>query len=180
MARQAIYGNVTILRGYCRECSSYAFILEGKYVCCDKSAQELERGRKRMSDCPLKRAALPRWQQERILSIQQHRCFYCAHLFGAHVYRHSRELVLRITWDHINPYTYSLDNREQNYVAACHVCNGLKSALVFGGVDEARSYLSERWKEKGYGDVPPVQIVLSAETRASGVLQPEVPSEGLA
>jgi hypothetical protein len=48
------------------------------------------------------------------------------------------------------PYAYSQDNGTPNFVAACHVCNGLKSAKMFRTIDEARGYLASKRAAKGY------------------------------
>lgn len=180
MARHALYGNVSIVRGYCSHCRSYAFVLEGKYACCDSPCGEEEPERKkRMSDCAFGRARPSKLWQLLILREQMDRCFYCNRRFNEQVYRHCRGLHLRLQWDHVNPHAYSLDNRDQNFVAACHVCNGIKSSLMFRSADEARTYITQKWKDKGYTDVCPVRVELRRETGASGLLQPEVQAEGM-
>ena len=168
--QKAHYGNVTILRGYCSECKGYAFVIDGKLRCCDKRFSEAPTKDKRMSDCPIGRVGPSRSWQIRIMREQDGRCFYCDRSIGSTVYRHSKARILRLHWDHVNPYVFSLDNREQNFVAACHVCNGIKSSFIFGSVDEARTYITSKWYDKGYSDLPPVRIELRAETQHAKVL----------
>src|ERR1700733_14234926 len=118
----ALYGNIAIPRAYCSECSTYAFVIDGELKCCDSPYDLGETSRvKRMSDCPAKRGTPSKKWQKHILAEQEHRCFYCNRRFGKTVYRRSRDLRLKLHWDHVNPYAYSLDNRTQNFVAACHV-----------------------------------------------------------
>lgn len=166
----ALYGNIAIPRGYCSECDGYAFIIDGRLQCCDKRIEMLPEKVLRVSDCPIGRRGPSRKSQKAILEQQDHRCFYCSRRFGQTVWRNSRSIRLVINWDHVNPYVYSLDNRSQNFVAACHVCNGIKSSLLFGGVDEARTHITEKWKDKGYGDLSPVSIKLRPETNIAKVL----------
>ncbi len=166
----AIYGNIALLRGYCSECKGYAFILEGKMACCGERSTDAPERFKRMSDCPeFRRGPSVKWQK--YIMAQQHcRCFYCNRTFGSTVYRSTKPVRLKVNWDHINPYTYSLDNRNQNFVAACHVCNGIKSSLIFRSVDDATIYILERWKDKGYTDLSSVRIELQPETSIAKVL----------
>lgn len=167
----ALYGNVSIPRVYCSFCDSYAFVIDTLLQCCERTAnEELPAKIKRMSDCYAQRNRPTKKSQDEILKSQEHCCFYCFRAFGKTVYRNSRSIRLQLHWDHINPYVYSLDNRDQNFVAACHVCNGIKSDTIFKGADDARIYITERWKDKGYSDVPPVSIRLHTETALAEVL----------
>jgi hypothetical protein len=87
------------------------------------------------------------------LQAQRGRCFYCRREFGAMVWRGKRLRVLRLEWEHRVPYAFNQNNQPSNFVAACHVCNGLKSSHCFDSDEEARAYLDAAWKEKGYEDV---------------------------
>lgn len=58
--------------------------------------------------------------------------------------------MLRLNWDHFVPFAYGRTNASANWVAACHVCNGIKSCRVFDTVLEAQEYIRERWAAKGY------------------------------
>jgi hypothetical protein len=103
-------------------------------------------------------------------------CFYCDRRFGATVFRAGKPIALRINWDHVNPYAYSLNNHDQNFVAACHVCNGIKSSLIFRSTDEAKTHIAGRWQDKGYTDVSSVQVTIPQETVVAGVLQQAMPT----
>jgi CRISPR/Cas system Type II protein with McrA/HNH and RuvC-like nuclease domain len=48
-------------------------------------------------------------------------------------------------WDHIVPYSYSYSNADDNFVAACSICNSFKSSHVFENIIECKSYLKKRW-----------------------------------
>lgn len=89
-------------------------------------------------------------QRREILNRQNNRCLYCDNEFGAEVRRKMMAINLRLHWDHFVPYSYGLTNGGTNWVAACHVCNGIKSARMFDSVAEAQAYIRERWDQKGY------------------------------
>lgn len=175
----ALYGTEAVARGFCKNCETYAFIIDGKYACCDTPTQALPKGYRRIFDVPLVRRAPKVADRDKILQEQEWRCLYCQRRFGARVYRKSREIVLRINWDHANPLCYSHDNSVHNFVAACQVCNRLKGASMFGSFDDARIELSQRWEAEGYTDVRPVRIILHRETSRGKILQRQMPSSEL-
>lgn len=97
------------------------------------------------------RRKTPRMARRRgILALQKNRCLYCEHEFGSTVMRKGNPVVLQVNWDHFIPYAYGQTNAYTNWVAACHVCNGIKSARMFDTVMEAQKYILQRWIEKGY------------------------------
>lgn len=93
---------------------------------------------------------MERWAQ---LEAQDWRCFYCERGFGAKVWRGSNFIELRVEWDHMVPYSFNQNNGASNFVAACRVCNALKSDRMFQSVDAAKVYLNAAWKEKGYEEL---------------------------
>lgn len=168
----AAYGNIYIQRSYCDSCEGYAFILDGRLSCCNKPVEAGDFTKvKRISDCAIGRRGPSSLWRKKILSSQGDRCFYCYRWFGKLVYRKGKPQRLRCHWDHVSPYAYRLDNRDQNFVAACHVCNLLKSAKIFNDPDQARSYLYEAWERKGYSDqMPDVRFEIRPETPVAKVL----------
>lgn len=88
--------------------------------------------------------------RDRILRRQDDRCLYCGHRFGDTVWRRGRQVTLMLNWDHLVPYAYLAANPDDNWVAACHVCNGIKSSLIFQSVEEARDHILARAAHKGY------------------------------
>lgn len=88
--------------------------------------------------------------QKAILEEQKNRCFYCQFEFGTIFRRHNKPFALKLNWDHFIPYSYSLANATDNWVAACHICNGIKGCLVFSTADRARTFVNERREAKGY------------------------------
>ena len=157
MARKstlALYGNVAIPRGRCPDCKRTVLIVGGLYACCDEPAAGRLGGTKRMSQPCHKRKLPPLPWRRAQLEKQSHRCFYCDVTIGDFVMRvtrkSSRPIRLRLHWDHLLAFAYSQDNNEYNYVAACHVCNGIKSSRIFATLDELRIYVADRREAKGY------------------------------
>lgn len=150
----AVYGSVRIPRAFCDYCGDFSFILRGRYACCggefDGEAPEREI---RMSGAFSKRRILYKRDKEEILKIQDQRCFYCDRRFGNPIRAKNKIVTLRIHFDHFNPLTYSSNNRKENFVASCHICNLAKSYKTFSSLEEVRTYVAAYWKTKGYKDI---------------------------
>ncbi len=101
-----------------------------------------------------RRKAPPASIRARVLDVQRNRCMYCEHEFGTIVRRGTRTLSLRLNWDHFIPYSFGLTNAGDNWIAACHVCNGIKSSRMFETVGRAKQFILARWVEKGYDLIP--------------------------
>ena len=144
-----LYGRIAIPKGYCKDCDSQAFILDGKFQCCDAAATGSTTKVTRICD-PIGRKIPPLADRESILETQHQACFYCGRYFGSVVSRQGKQITLRIEWDHLVPYSYQSNNTTKNFVAACRICNRLKSSFMFQTLQEAQVYLLQRWKEKGY------------------------------
>ncbi len=79
-----------------------------------------------------------------ILATQSGLCIYCDFQLGGWVARGQRPVRLGTTFDHFDPFEYIRANPRSNWVAACHICNGMKGKLMFTTIREARAYISER------------------------------------
>ena len=149
----AVYGPVRILREKCPDCGFIVLVVKGRFACCGEPGPE-PAGRltqKRMSEREVNRRRTPTRETMRtLLDVQGDACFYCLRHFGETVYdrKRKRHIELRIEWDHKTPLAYSCDNSQENFVAACHVCNRMKSSYIFGTVEAARSFILERWKRR--------------------------------
>jgi hypothetical protein len=86
----------------------------------------------------------------KILEKQGERCFYCDRLLGSIAYRKGQAVTLRTQWDHFAPFAYTQRSPHDGWVAACHVCNGIKGALVFQTIPSAVAFVKARRFEKGY------------------------------
>jgi len=97
-----------------------------------------------------KRARPRKAVKERILARQRGCCLYCEMEIGSTITRNGKPVTLQINWDHFVPYAYAARNSNDNWVAACHVCNGLKAHRMFDTVQEAKDYVTGRAIAKGY------------------------------
>jgi len=70
--------------------------------------------------------------------------------FGERRKRNGKSFTITINWDHRLPYSFSRNNYSRNFVAACQVCNGIKSDKIFQELDEAQIYIQGERKSKGY------------------------------
>ncbi len=105
-----------------------------------------------MSDARDRRKGPSEARKRELRELQENCCFYCGRRFGSWVYRGFKLVWLRVHFDHVVAYAYSRNNYPDNFVAACHICNGLKGSKLFETVDEAKAYLLQRWEKKGIRD----------------------------
>ena len=88
--------------------------------------------------------------RRQILEKQGNCCMYCGLALGSHVKRAGKVIQLRLNWDHFMPHSYLYSNPLSNWVAACHICNGIKHSKIFETVIEAQYVIKQRWRELGY------------------------------
>jgi len=87
-------------------------------------------------------------------SLQDNRCFFCERLFGTYVQKISaKPEQLRIEDEHFIPRRLPGARRDDNRHAVCHICNRLKSDLVFSSEEQCRSWLAEAWQLNGYQEI---------------------------
>lgn len=128
-----------------------AFVIDDRLACCGLAfKQEIPRRIKREIEAEPKRRRPAKSDQDLQMLKQEGKCFYCHLSLGSYVLRNGNPVRLRLNWDHQVPYSYSQNNQGSNFVASCHVCNGIKSAFVFKTEEEARIYVQEKRTEKGY------------------------------
>lgn len=120
-----------------------------------------------------------RVDRERIIAQQGYVCLYCEIPISTKIWRKAREVILCAAWDHFVPYAYSQRNPAQNWVLACHVCNGIKTARMFADVETARRAILPERIAKGYEAPEDVFHRLGLQ-RQHGVLvlQAQRPTDG--
>jgi hypothetical protein len=94
--------------------------------------------------------------------LQENRCFLCERLFGVYVQKNSaRPEPLRIEDEHFIPRRLPGSRKDDNRHAVCHICNRLKSDLVFSSEEQCREWLAEAWRVNGYreADVHAIRYV---------------------
>lgn len=148
--RMALYGNIAIPKGYCPKCKEIVFIRNGLFVCCNNPVQVEPQKFHRETESPQKRKTPPKTEKSKILEQQENCCFYCNVTFETIRYRNGKPFTIKIDWDHKLPFSYSQNNTVSNFVAACHVCNRIKSNVVFRTIEEAQVHLADKRRLKGY------------------------------
>jgi hypothetical protein len=146
----ALYGNEKIVKGYCENCKVRAFIIDGMFSCCGEKTNIEPKKFRRETDARFKRDRPSKKGREAILKAQFNRCIYCNVEFGTYRFKKGKPVKILIHWDHFMPFAYGANNKTSNFVAACHVCNGIKSSHVFNSLDEAKVELAAKRQEKGY------------------------------
>ena len=157
--RTALYGSIAIERGICPGCEESALILQGKVACgCDLPADRTVAAAiqyERMIESGYKRVLPPKWVRDALLEDQQNRCFYCGSCFGDVAINEARrtgpkEKILKVEWDHVEPFNWTGNNHHLNFVASCQVCNSIKRGLYFATKEDARAYVWRRRQKKGW------------------------------
>jgi len=163
---KSYYGNICMDRMYCEECGTYCLIIDGIKQCCDEPVKVTKSKKiKIMSPPEKKRRCLSKKDRVAILEKQGNKCFYCGREFGSYYYRDGKKKVLKLHYDHIMPYVGTYNNNAKNIVAACHICNLIKSSHVFKTIEQAKDHINDRRLVKGirYEDEPEVLEELYCE-----------------
>jgi len=145
----ALYGGVALVRGFCPECETTAIVIDGRLKCCGLPFSKEPKEIKRICTPDGSRRLSAKVKKE-ILQQQDYRCAYCWKPFGDYVKRKGRMVKLVVHFDHQIPFSYVRETKAHNILAACHVCNGLKSDHIFQTLDDVRIFLIDRRAEKGY------------------------------
>ena len=146
----ALYGNIALVKAYCKNCRDTAFVVAGAIQCCGAPFEPVPQRYKREFEPENRRKLPPPKYRKEQLKRQEGRCLYCERMLGTQVVRNSRLVKLKTQWDHVLPYSFSQDNREINFVAACHICNSYKSSRVFQTLEQARIFILDKWDRGGY------------------------------
>ncbi len=176
---KVIYGNLVLERGHCKACDETALIIEGLLQCCLAPAKEkAARSKKWSSECGANfiRKQPSRDFKEAQLKHQDNRCLYCGLRFGEATAKLSGGslTILAVAWDHVIPFAWCGNNMDRNFVAACQICNGLKSSKIFDSIEEIREYILKKREAKGWWDyrgMPDMQNHIHQEEEQSAILR---------
>ena len=149
----SLYGNIGLERGYCKNCKSTCIILDGRKLCCNGRVEHRE-----IMSLPIQRMSIPsegkrhlcKSVRDKIIMEQNYKCIYCDMPFGSIYVRGDNPHPHKTTihFDHFIPFIYSSNNHVDNFVAACNICNSIKSDKMFNNLDEATIYVIEKAKNK--------------------------------
>lgn len=137
----ALYGNVKMLRARCPKCGVTSLVIRGCTACCELEPESEPRQWQRMSQPLFARRRPPKEEAKRILAEQNGCCLYCERTLGSFVHYKGRLRQLRLCWDHKVPWSHTMNNHEDNFAAACHLCNAMKSNLIFANVEEVQVHV---------------------------------------
>lgn len=174
----AVYGNVQIVRADCYACGHYALVIDGELQCCGRRVEAEPVQIKRMSQPEAHRRHPSARHKREILEAQNYRCLYCDVLLDGYVFYRGELRKVRLTWDHMAPYSYTLNNHAENFAATCQFCNAWKSSLIFKTVDEVRIYVETKWQSEGRNsarELRELQKEISCQAEVAEVLQPAMP-----
>lgn len=111
-----IYGTIQMIRVYCYSCRRKCLVVDGIKQCCDQlSNAPPPQIVKRESEPEAKRRTPSKAKKDEILAAQNYCCLYCdIRLDGSYVHMKGEIVKVRLNWDHMTPYCYSLNNG--NYI----------------------------------------------------------------
>jgi 5-methylcytosine-specific restriction endonuclease McrA len=146
------YGAVALIRMDCPSCKERCLVIAGRHACCNRKVRKIPRderiGLKVEFEASNIRSKPSKHRQEALLIEQENRCIYCGRLFGSNYERNGKLRMLKINWDHFVPFAYVTSNPAENFLAACHLCNGLKGSKMFKTFKETREYVESRKRSK--------------------------------
>lgn len=142
---KAIYGKVSLVRSYCPDCESYAFVIDGAMACCGSPVTD---GKpeiiKKMTRGNILKRYLNPSAKKIILESQNHKCFYCRCDLVSSWYmggKMKRPQKVSVHFDHIVPWVFSQNDDVSNFVAACNVCNRIKFDRIFSTIEKLREWV---------------------------------------
>ena len=140
----AKYGSVYMIREKCPECGDTSFVINGKSACCNIPIKININKFQNMIQGNIRKGKPNKDIRKNLLEIQQNACAYCRHTFGTIYIRKNVTYRLKINWDHFVPYSFIQANDKLGWVAACNVCNNIKSNSIFASIEEVVKYVSKK------------------------------------
>lgn len=152
-------------------------MVDGELQCCGRPVEVEPVEIQRISQPEARRRTPDAARKREILLAQDYRCLYCNVSLDGYVSYHGQLRQVRLTWDHMAPYAYTLNNHPENFAATCQFCNAWKSSLIFKTVDEVRIYVEAKWRAEGAttSQLRKLQDEISDEAKMAKVLQPAMP-----
>lgn len=86
----------------------------------------------------------------RQVEAQGHLCAYCLLPFGTITRHRGHNVTQKPHGDHFVPHSYGQTTRLANLVAACQVCNWIKSDRMFEDLNEAQRWILRARESRTY------------------------------
>jgi len=93
------------------------------------------------------RKHLTKKQKEELCKKQHQCCYWCHRKFSTYVYdsKTNRIRSLNPVYDHYRAFSFTFDNRIENFVASCSICNAFKFNDYFKTENEMRQRIEGKW-----------------------------------
>lgn len=147
-AKVVLFGNVSMLRGYCSKCKTHALIIDGVLQCCDTKIETIDANSLHRESEAKGARAFGKLLKKELVELQNNKCIYCEKEFDSYVMRNNKFIQLKVNIDHFVPWTFVENTKKINAVAACQICNGIKSNKHFPDLVSAKEYINAKRKEK--------------------------------
>jgi hypothetical protein len=139
-----LFGSTAMLHGFCPRCDDNGFATpEGNCLDCKTPMNIARKVRREVKAQFKRRQPSPAYRQAQ-LERQAQRCYWCRREFGEYLVRRGSHCQLRVCWDHFIPFSFTGSCDDIEFVAACQVCNGIKTDHMFDTEDECRAYIVRR------------------------------------
>lgn len=139
-------GKVTLAKWACPICGEENLTGFDNLECqCGRSFEPSGKEKVRVIPVSSRRKPVSRKKAKQLAEEQGGRCFWCGNEFGEYIVKQGIVRRLEVVVDHLVPWAYSLNHGQENFVAACQICNGWKSSLVFASEEDCRGFLLRKW-----------------------------------
>jgi len=137
---RVFFGGTFLFRSWCEDCKRKSLVTSSMDLCCcgNKISTPSNFLQYRESGAEVSRSFISNDTRRDLLDWQDNTCIYCGSFIdtSCHV-------------DHFVPWSYSGDNHQYNFFAACPECNHIKSDKIFDSVDGARSFIVKQRERRG-------------------------------
>ena len=81
-------------------------------------------------------------------------CAYCGNFFGSEVRYYGKRVVVKRHNDHVVPRSYCNNDKADNLLPVCNICNQWKSDKMFNSFQELQTYINKKWEKATCSEKP--------------------------
>lgn len=152
--QKLIYGSVAIKSDICKTCGFQSFIVRQRFSCCGRFAYGKQTDIRRISQARSNRKRFSPEFIKTLVSKQSGLCFWCGIPFEELEFSRRKLAKKKVHLEHLEPFIFAANECRKNLVAACSICNLIKSDLMFDSIYECRKYIKIQRRKKGYSVGP--------------------------